>query len=208
MLRVSLPVHPRLKTESEAATLGWLRRETSIPVPRVFATCSDSDNELGFEWMLMDRMPAIVLADAWADTTWEEKKSITKEIAACIAQLNALKFKGIGSLRVRNPEVAPNLPDRQLEPGTMVSREMFWGNRTHQDTPRGPFNCSKYWLNARLDIYICDFKGRLEVAAGDPDEIEDPELAVEVSDERDGLDEAIILAETLQISIPCFSHRL
>jgi aminoglycoside phosphotransferase (APT) family kinase protein len=32
-------------------------------VPRVIAFCSDADNELGFEWMLMDHMPGVVLAD-------------------------------------------------------------------------------------------------------------------------------------------------
>jgi hypothetical protein len=113
-------------------------------------------------------------------------KNVTKETAACIAQMNALKFKSIGSLSVRNPRVAPDLPERQLEPGTIISREMFWGDRVQQDACCGP-KCSKDWLNPRLDIHICDLKERLRV-----------EIAAEASDETEDLEQVIALAKNLQ----------
>ena len=44
LMRVSLPVDSRYKTESEVATLEFVRQETSIPVPSIIA--SDANNEL------------------------------------------------------------------------------------------------------------------------------------------------------------------
>jgi hypothetical protein len=67
-------IHPHLKTESEAATLEWFLRETSIPVPRVIALCSNSEYEPVFEWMLMDHMPGTVLADAWGSISWDKRR--------------------------------------------------------------------------------------------------------------------------------------
>jgi aminoglycoside phosphotransferase (APT) family kinase protein len=61
LMRVSLPVHPHSKTLGEVTTLRYLRRETSISVPEVIAFDASADNEIGFEWILMERMPGVSL---------------------------------------------------------------------------------------------------------------------------------------------------
>lgn len=53
LLRVTLPIDPCYKTASEVGTLTFLRSETSVPVPSVFAFDSNCNNALGFEWMLV-----------------------------------------------------------------------------------------------------------------------------------------------------------
>jgi aminoglycoside phosphotransferase (APT) family kinase protein len=63
VLRVALPVDPHFKTESEAATLMFLAEKTSLPVPKVLAYSSTQENKLGFEWILMQRMPGGVLEE-------------------------------------------------------------------------------------------------------------------------------------------------
>jgi aminoglycoside phosphotransferase len=63
-MRVSLPVDPRYKTESEVATTEFVRQKTSLPVPRIIAFDSH-ENELGFEWILMDMMPGLTLRKRW-----------------------------------------------------------------------------------------------------------------------------------------------
>jgi hypothetical protein len=45
-MRISLPVHPRLKAEREVAIIDFVRRETEMPVPRILAFNSDNQNEL------------------------------------------------------------------------------------------------------------------------------------------------------------------
>jgi Ser/Thr protein kinase RdoA (MazF antagonist) len=66
IMRVSLPVYPRLKTESEVATLNWVRQKApDIPVPGVIAFDSNAQNELGFEWIIMSLIPGKPLSHEW-----------------------------------------------------------------------------------------------------------------------------------------------
>jgi aminoglycoside phosphotransferase (APT) family kinase protein len=51
-----LPVTPKVKTLSEVATLAYVREKTSIPVPKVVAYDADLTNELGFEYIRMERV--------------------------------------------------------------------------------------------------------------------------------------------------------
>lgn len=57
LMRVTLPVSPRYKTRGEVATLTWVREHTDIPVPKVIAFEDSNDNDIGFEWILMEIMP-------------------------------------------------------------------------------------------------------------------------------------------------------
>jgi hypothetical protein len=49
IFRTSLPVAPGVKTQSEVATATFVRKNTSIPVPILFAYNANLQNELGFE---------------------------------------------------------------------------------------------------------------------------------------------------------------
>jgi hypothetical protein len=47
---------PRLKTESEVATLRYLRENTRVPVPEVICYDANPYNRLGGEWILMSKV--------------------------------------------------------------------------------------------------------------------------------------------------------
>ena len=47
---------PRLKTESEVATINYLRQKTSVPVPTIYHYDSNPYNRLGGEWILMSKV--------------------------------------------------------------------------------------------------------------------------------------------------------
>lgn len=47
---------PRLKTESEVATMRYLRERTSVPVPVVYHYDSNPFNRLGGEYILMSKV--------------------------------------------------------------------------------------------------------------------------------------------------------
>ena len=47
---------PRLKTESEVATLSYLREKTNVPVPKVYHYDSNPYNRLGGEIILMSKV--------------------------------------------------------------------------------------------------------------------------------------------------------
>lgn len=121
VMRVSLPVCPRLKTESEVATLRWIDDNTRLPVPRVRCYDSSRDNPIGFEWILMDRMEGIPLSRCWETTYLGAKSRIVKQVAAYTAAVFKRQFRGIGSLYLSEP----NNPDTTLRLGEMVSMALF-----------------------------------------------------------------------------------
>ncbi|KAK2462792.1 hypothetical protein APHAL10511_005183 [Amanita phalloides] len=85
---------------SEVATLLFVRKYTSVPVPRVIAFDASADNELCFEWMLMSKLPGVTLASLWESPAlvWEERVQITKMLAAYVKQLTDFQFNLTGSL--------------------------------------------------------------------------------------------------------------
>lgn len=98
LLRVTLPVEPYFKTESEVATLAFLGANTSIPVARVVAWDSNADNELGFEWLLMERVRGVTLQSVWREMSWQAKHVLTADLAGMIKLLRDIKFDRVGSL--------------------------------------------------------------------------------------------------------------
>jgi aminoglycoside phosphotransferase (APT) family kinase protein len=55
--RVARRFMPRLKTQSEVATMAYLREHTPIPVPTVYHYDSNPYNRLGGEYILMSKVP-------------------------------------------------------------------------------------------------------------------------------------------------------
>lgn len=57
--RVARRFMPRLKTESEVATMQYLREHTAIPVPIVYHYDSNPYNRLGGEFIIMSKVRTI-----------------------------------------------------------------------------------------------------------------------------------------------------
>lgn len=56
VLRVARRFLPKLKTESEVATLRYLRANTSVPVPEVYWYDANPYNRLGGEYIVMEKV--------------------------------------------------------------------------------------------------------------------------------------------------------
>lgn len=60
--RVARRFMSRLKTESEVATMHYLRERTSIPVPDVYYYDANPYNRLGGEYILMSKVILVLCA--------------------------------------------------------------------------------------------------------------------------------------------------
>lgn len=135
LFRVTLPIEPYYKTESEVATISYLRANTSIPVPQVFAWDSDRSNELHFEWILMAKLDGVPLSGVWRKVPWDKKLELTATIAGMIKQLRDHKFNRIGGLYFKSaiereksePEVAQALDALQLGSGRDETKVANYG---------------------------------------------------------------------------------
>jgi Phosphotransferase enzyme family len=180
VMRVTLPVDPHAKVESEAATMKLIERQAKFPVPRIIAFDSSSDNELGYEWILMKCMNGQVLEEAWKTMTWPMKEELVRNVARSLAQLFELRFEGIGNVYFQDnasgageadagADGLANLNSRSFELGEMVSMELFWNGRLQQKLNRGPFKGSAEWLATLLQLRINENRAKIEIlASGKP----------------------------------------
>lgn len=106
ILRVTLPVGPAVKTQSEVATLAFVREKTSIPGPGVIHFDSDLKNELGFEWILMERLNGQPVLKKWHDLSWLQKGLLVMQLTQFVAQFSRIQLQDIGSLFFTEP--SPN----------------------------------------------------------------------------------------------------
>ncbi|KAJ4289313.1 hypothetical protein N0V88_007064 [Collariella sp. IMI 366227] len=130
VLRVTLPVDPKNKTRSEWTRLQWIHHSTQIPVPKVIAFNDTQDDEIGFEWILMEFMPGVSAYSRWRKMSMDEKIRLVEQIATYQSQLfrscQAAKFCSIGTLTsdlsIFVPLIAP------AKPGPLVSHIFFCHN--------------------------------------------------------------------------------
>lgn len=175
MMRVSLPVDPRYKTLSEVATLDFVRQNTDIPVPKVFAFNAQNDNELGFEWILMERMPGKPLSERWRTMSFMAKEKLVKRLASFAAQLFRKKLHHMGNLyhREKHGETVDasthTTSAESFVVDRIVSMQFFWADHLNQDVPRGPFHSSEEWLSARLLFHQNDCERTLRTSEDEDD---------------------------------------
>jgi aminoglycoside phosphotransferase (APT) family kinase protein len=98
VLRVGLPVHPRLKSMSEQATIQYVRHHTNVLAPQVLSADSSNNNELGFEWMVMERVMGDELGNRWLSLSWLKKELLVRNVVALYAQLFQKRFAAMGNL--------------------------------------------------------------------------------------------------------------
>ncbi|KFY04524.1 hypothetical protein O988_00714 [Pseudogymnoascus sp. VKM F-3808] len=143
ILRINLPLEPRFKTLSEVATIEWMRANTNIPVPKVVHYDASNNNPIGFEYILMTKLPGKPLTDeVWKSISFPAKEELIKRLAELSASLFKKQFRGIGSLVSASP---PKL-------GPVLDSKFFWHDNTRLDVPRGAFATCLEWYHAILDL--------------------------------------------------------
>jgi hypothetical protein len=173
LFRVSIPVEPFFKTESEIATMEYIRRHTTMPIPQVIAFSSSDDNELGYEWILMEMMPGEPLRKLWEDMPEAARVQVFAELAAHTKQLVALRFSQFGNIyfadvadrvlprQVTLPPQPANSTDnvnKDIGPGgnfvlgRMVAQEFFFDKRIYYPGSRGPFNTARELVDMRVEL--------------------------------------------------------
>lgn len=98
IMRVALPVCPHLKTRSEAGAIEFVRANTDIPVPEMFAFEATSANEIGFEWILESRVEREALYDVWVAVGWEARYRLVDEMVDVMVELFRMRGGSIGGV--------------------------------------------------------------------------------------------------------------
>ncbi|KAH6844627.1 hypothetical protein B0I37DRAFT_311689 [Chaetomium sp. MPI-CAGE-AT-0009] len=147
--RVTLPVDPKWKTLSEVATLRWVRENTSLPVPEVISYQADRNSAIGFEWMVMSKMPGRSLRDRWRDVAFSAKEEIVRRLAVFCSDTFRAQLRGIGNLFLDDTRPSPGNSAQDcgsFRLQRIVSTEFIWDRHVHAQVSRGPFQSSRDWL--------------------------------------------------------------
>ena len=154
VFRVALPVDPYYKVESEVATAELVRHFTSIPVPTIYAYDSSSQNLLGLEWILMDRVTSGKgLHYSWETMKYDSKVRLAETAAEWSAQLATFTSNKIGSIYMRH---ADNKLDFFV--GRCVSNLFTQEKRSLCNVSRGPFESLQDYYSALLSIAKLDIE--------------------------------------------------
>ncbi|KAH4039498.1 hypothetical protein HBI09_032810 [Parastagonospora nodorum] len=171
IMRITLPVHPRLKTMSDCATAQYVRHHTDIPAPRVLHYNALRNDELGFEWMIQGRVPGTSLKTQWHQMSWLEKELVVRKVIGYLTQLFRKRFSRMGNIydtRDLQKLSEQDLPDAILlsadhstsdtafSMSEIVSIPFFYNDHGSVDVERGPYKRSHEWLAAQLQFALHD----------------------------------------------------
>ncbi len=147
IFRVSLPIWPYYKVESDVATTEFVRHANNIPVPIIYAFDSNPDNKLCFEWMLMEKVQGTPLKDVWDTMEFDTKQRLVRDIAGWMTELSRFKFNKIGSIFMRYRQ-------RHIDfyVGPMIHELLFEGDRLLHEVDRGLFRSVQALYNVILDL--------------------------------------------------------
>ncbi|KAF8628047.1 hypothetical protein AX17_006051 [Amanita inopinata Kibby_2008] len=123
--RVARRFMPRLKTESEVATMNYLRERTDVPVPTVYHYDSNPYNRLGGEYILMSKAPGIPLAQVFHSLGYNELTELCQNLASIVIPLFSHRFSEIGSL-YSGPDPRTAMSSSAATPKASEYRSFEW----------------------------------------------------------------------------------
>lgn len=89
---------------SEALTMRFLKRETTIPIPEIYSFDASIDNELNCPYILMEFIHGVSLCESWFKpcsslvSIEQFRANVLKDVAAAMVQLNKFRYNQSGSL--------------------------------------------------------------------------------------------------------------
>ncbi|KDN64200.1 hypothetical protein CSUB01_11335 [Colletotrichum sublineola] len=99
-------------------------RNTGLPVPEVLGFNADRGNPIGFEWIIMSKVPGRPWADAWREIPFSAKEELVRQIASFCSETFAHRFYGIGNLFPgTTPDPGPHLPEPKVADTSTEAKE-------------------------------------------------------------------------------------
>ncbi|KAJ8116979.1 hypothetical protein OPT61_g1714 [Boeremia exigua] len=141
----------RYTTASEVATMDYVRDRLQIPVPKIISYNTQAEtNDVGAEYILMEKCPGIELGRLWDDLSARQKVDIVRQLATFSARLSKARFAYYGSLYYTKdiPDAIDTRIDDTFSVGPTTSRTWFDDGRGEVDIYRGPWTSAEDVLTA------------------------------------------------------------
>jgi hypothetical protein len=139
----------RRSVASEAATLSFLR-QNGIPVPEVLAYSPVTDNPVGIEYIILEKLEGRPLGERWFELTNKEVSKVMKQIVALERRYMSLALPASGSIYHRKDILDTDtfvpisgITEGQdcLGVGPIASYAWWYRERAALQVDRGPCKC-------------------------------------------------------------------
>ncbi|CZT04058.1 uncharacterized protein RCO7_05657 [Rhynchosporium graminicola] len=97
----------RLATNSEVATMAYMRSYTKIPVPKVLDWSDDDSNSIGTEYIIMEHVPGVQLHEKWPSMSPHQHMLCVKRATFMVTEMAKLPFPAYGSLYFADAPIDP-----------------------------------------------------------------------------------------------------
>lgn len=144
-------------TESEHATLSYVKKHTNIPVPEVYFVNSNPDHAVNAGFMLQERMRGERLSDIWESMSEDHKLSAVEQVAGILLELGSLHFDVIGSLKdggVVGMLQNPTISEKALPRGPYASLEDYMFSFLAEDSNR-PEEVMELYPSIKAELRPC-----------------------------------------------------
>ncbi|CAG8908077.1 unnamed protein product [Penicillium egyptiacum] len=87
---------PRLTTNSEVATIEYLRWKICLPVPKILAWSDDPANPTRSEYIIQDHFDGVQLHEHWSQMDTSQHMLCTKALSLKLHEMAGLDFPAYG----------------------------------------------------------------------------------------------------------------
>ncbi|KAI9872162.1 MAG: hypothetical protein M1830_002007 [Pleopsidium flavum] len=141
-----------ISLRSQALTMRYIKSNTALPLPEVYAYDATFENEIGAPYIGMSFVEGVAVDELWHDSREEivvkeaRKRRILDSIAIVMSELHLLSFDKFGALEFKDetaqdPEVGPNVI---LDEGSLGDED--YGLR-HETELLGPFDTTQDYFH-------------------------------------------------------------
>jgi hypothetical protein len=95
---IRIPRFEHVSLSDEAAVLSFLRSHSKIPVPHVLKLDTSLSNVLCAPYMVQTKVPGDKLYHIYPTMTYEEKRSIVRQVAHLLGEMSQISMSSIGIL--------------------------------------------------------------------------------------------------------------
>ncbi|EPE30674.1 Protein kinase-like (PK-like) [Glarea lozoyensis ATCC 20868] len=148
-----------LTTNSEVATMAYMRKHTNIPVPEVLDWSDSNTNVIGVEYIIMKYVPGVQLRVKWSEMTPLQHRRCVSSLSKMMKSMSALSFSGYGSIYFADAAIDHTLkiPLGEFCLGPVTSKDYWncipWEPRYYenQKQKQGPWRSLDQYLDGLLD---------------------------------------------------------
>ena len=147
----------KLLTNSEVATMDFVRKRFNAPVPKVLAWDPSPYNEIGNEYIIMEKLTGQHLHAM--QEFMDGREAFVKDIAKLCTDMASVPFSQYGSIYYKEdldpslqerPLYAPGVPEdefsKKFRIGPSVKRQFYTDGRANLPIDRGPCTSTRFTL--------------------------------------------------------------